>query len=96
MPKLTYVLGRIHKHNASAGLSRAPVTANEKGGIDGGQGGDVKYWQVERLSNVNRDCHGYEKPAGECCGLAWGPGTGWVYPTLAIPVPVARVGGFTV
>jgi len=30
-----------------------------------------------------RDCHGYEKPAGECRGLAWGLGTGWVYPTLA-------------
>jgi len=56
MPKLTYVLGRIHKHDASAGFPRAPVTANEKGWIDGGQDGDVKYWRVERLSNVNQRC----------------------------------------
>jgi len=34
-----------------------------------------------------RDWHGFEKPAGKCHGLAWGTGTGWVYPTLAKPVP---------
>jgi len=40
-----------------------------------------------------RDCHGYEKPAGKCRGLAWGAGTGSVYLTLAKPVPPAGVGG---
>ena len=40
-----------------------------------------------------RDWHGYEEPAGKCHGWAWGAGTGWVYPTLAIPVPLGRVGG---
>jgi len=38
---------------------------------------------------VVRDCHGYAKPAGKCNGLAWGMGTGWVYSTLAKPVPAA-------
>ena len=38
-------------------------------------------------NDVARDWHGFEKPAGKCCGLVWGTGTGWVYPTLAKPVP---------
>jgi len=41
-----------------------------------------------------RDCHGFEKPTGKCHGLTWGTGTGWVCPTLAVPVPQPRVGGF--
>ena len=36
---------------------------------------------------MTMDWHGYEKPVGKCHGLAWGTGTGWVYPTLAKPVP---------
>ena len=42
---------------------------------------------------VDRDCHGFGKPAGNCPGLVWGTGTGWVYPTLTLPVPQQRVGG---
>ena len=38
---------------------------------------------------VGRDCHGYAKPMGKCNGLAWGMGTGWVYSTLAKPIPAA-------
>jgi hypothetical protein len=38
-----------------------------------------------------RDCHGYEKPAGKCCGFFRGTGTGWEFRTLQKPVPVPRV-----
>ena len=29
----------------------------------------------------DRDCHGCDKPMGECCGLAWGLSTGLAYCT---------------
>ena len=35
----------------------------------------------------SRDWHGFGKPMGKCRGLAWGTGTGWVYPTLTKPIP---------
>src|SRR5271168_5300818 len=43
-----------------------------------------------------RDCHGLLYPAGYSRRVQQGTGTGWVYPTLALPVPPAggwRVGG---
>ena len=40
----------------------------------------------------SRDCHGYAKPTGKCNRLAWGTGMGWVYSTLAKPVPTATSG----
>src|SRR5271168_3349345 len=43
-----------------------------------------------------RDCHGLLYPARYSRWVQQGTGTGWVYPTLAIPVPPAggwRVGG---
>ena len=46
---------------------------------------------VPPRTGKGKDCHGFEKPVGKCHGLTWGVGTGWVCPTLAIPVP-AEVG----
>ena len=43
-----------------------------------------------------RDCHGLLYPAGYSRRVQQGTGTGWVYPTLALPVPPAggwQVGG---
>src|ERR1700678_547447 len=45
---------------------------------------------------ITRDCHGLLYPAGYSRRVQQGTGTGWVYPTLALPVPPAggwRVGG---
>ena len=36
---------------------------------------------------MGRDWHGFEKPTGKCHRLAWSTDMGWVYPTLAKPVP---------
>jgi len=27
---------------------------------------------LRKLPKASRDCHGYDKPTGKCCGLAWG------------------------
>jgi hypothetical protein len=46
---------------------------------------DEAIWQFLRNRvfppRISRDCHGFGKPAGNCPGLVWGTGTGWVYPT---------------
>jgi hypothetical protein len=40
------------------------------------------------VATNTRDWHGFEKPTDKYCGLAWGTGTGWAYPTLqAKPIP---------
>jgi hypothetical protein len=59
----------------------------------GNMRGDPWYGRPARCVR-SRDCHGFEKPAGKCCGLTWGTGMGWVCPTLTVPVPQPQVGGF--
>src|ERR1700678_4823805 len=52
--------------------------------------------QVQVEDVMSRDCHGLLSPAGYSRRVQQGTGTGWVYPTLALPVPPAggwRVGG---
>ena len=43
---------------------------------------------------TDRDCHGYDKIVGKCCGLACGWGMGWSYITQHKPVPHRWVGGY--
>ena len=52
-----------------------------------GEGGKMNQLIRNSGYRVYRDCHGYDKPTGECCRLAWGWGTGWTYPTQHKPVP---------
>src|ERR1700678_4528513 len=52
--------------------------------------------QVQVEDVMSRDCHGLLSPAGYSRRGQQGTGTGWGYPTLALPVSPAggwRVGG---